>query len=190
MLGQRGSHGSFEGNCSTVGKSISLEDFTLQHNTFVSVLQTRLTKLQVIRRFWQRNDLKGAIEAMCKMGDHSVSADVISVLNGRSDIFTLEVFTITLPLLAQMLQSEVERHLSVAMDSLLMLVKTFGDVIRTTMEAAPTIGVDLMAEERIERCKLCHNELEKIKHILVPLTRKAGVVSKVAQELILTLQDV
>ena len=28
--------------------------------------------LQIIRRFWTKNDLKGAVEAMAKMADHSV----------------------------------------------------------------------------------------------------------------------
>lgn len=29
--------------------------------------------LQVVHRFWERNDIKGAIGAMEKMADHSVS---------------------------------------------------------------------------------------------------------------------
>ena len=32
--------------------------------------------LQIIRRFWTKNDLKGAVEAMAKMADHSVGISV------------------------------------------------------------------------------------------------------------------
>eukprot|EP00252_Welwitschia_mirabilis_P000969 TRINITY_DN10952_c0_g1_i1.p1 TRINITY_DN10952_c0_g1~~TRINITY_DN10952_c0_g1_i1.p1 ORF type:complete len:814 (+),score=152.69 TRINITY_DN10952_c0_g1_i1:424-2865(+) len=189
MLGQRRTHVTVENDNPITDENFALEDLFEEHNAVMSVLQTRLTKLQVIRNFWQRNDLRGAIDTMSKMGDHSVSSDFLSILNERSDIFTLDICTMTLPLITRTLESEVERHLSVAMDVLAMLLKMFGDVIRTTIAAPPTIGVDVVAEERIGRCKLCHTELQKIKELLQPLTRKVGAVSKSAQSLISTLQN-
>lgn len=186
----RGSHGTSESDWTVSDDNSAIEELMQQHNTFTSILQARLTKLQVIRRFWQRNDLKGAIDATGKMGDHSVSADVISILIERSEIFTLDICTVILPLLTRLLQSETDRHLTVAMETLLVLVKTFGDVIRATISATPTIGVDLQAEQRLERCNLCYVELENIKQILVPLIRRGGAVAKSAQELSLALQEV
>lgn len=186
----RGSQGTSESDWTVSDDNSSIEELMQQHNTFTNILQTRLTKLQVIRRFWQRNDLKGAIEATGKMGDYSVSADVISVLIERSEVFTLDLCTVILPVLTRLLQSEIDRHLTVAMETLLLLVKTFGDVIRTTMTASPAIGVDLQAEQRLERCNLCYIELENIKQILVPLNRRGGGIAKSAQELSLALQEV
>ncbi|KAH9331037.1 hypothetical protein KI387_003145, partial [Taxus chinensis] len=166
----RGSHGISEQNCSVADDIGAVEDLMQQHFTFMGILQTRLTKLKVIARFWLRNDLKGAIEAMGKMGDHSVLADVISALIERSDVFTLDICTVLLPILSRLLESEIDRHLSVALEALVMLVKTFGHVIRATIVASPTIGVDIQAEQRLERCKLCSSELERIKQVLGPLS--------------------
>lgn len=43
------------------------------------VFTISLSFLQVVRRFWNKNDMKGAIEAMKKMTDHSVSALILEV---------------------------------------------------------------------------------------------------------------
>ncbi|XP_057820898.2 katanin p80 WD40 repeat-containing subunit B1 homolog KTN80.4 isoform X1 [Cryptomeria japonica] len=186
----RGSYGASEQDCSVGDDSGAIEDLMQQHNAFMGILHTRLTKLQVILRFWRRSDLKGAIEALGKMGDNSVLTDVISVLIERSDVFTLDICTVLLPLLSRLLESEIDRHLSVALEALVMLVKTFGHVIRATIVASPTIGVDIQAEQRLERCKLCSIELEKVKQILGPLSRKGGAIAKSSQELSVALQEV
>eukprot|EP01018_Ginkgo_biloba_P024243 Gb_06352 [translate_table: standard] len=186
----RGGRGASERDCAAADDNDAIEDLMEQHNSLTSNLQTRLTKLQVIRQFWERNDPKGAIEAMGKMGDHAVLVDVISVLIDRSEVFTLEICTVILPLLTLLLGSEIDRHLNVALETLLVLVKSFGHVIRTTMAASPAFGVDLQAEQRLERCNLCYIELEKVKQILVPLVRRGGAVAKSAQELGVALQEV
>ncbi|GFZ03103.1 transducin/WD40 repeat-like superfamily protein [Actinidia rufa] len=48
------------------------EDLMQNHDVFLSSLRSRLTKLQVVRHFWQRSDMKGAIDAVRKLPDHSV----------------------------------------------------------------------------------------------------------------------
>ena len=40
------------------------------------------------------------------------------------------------------------RHLSVSLEMLLKLVKIFVPVIRSTLSAGPSVGVDLQAEQR------------------------------------------
>lgn len=103
-----------------------------------------------MRRFWDRNDVKGAIAAMEKMADHSVGllflellsvlflplffsqdlslpfredtaylfyihtlmqviADVVSILTEKTDIVTLEICACLLPLLASLLESDMDR---------------------------------------------------------------------------------
>ncbi|KAH7287794.1 hypothetical protein KP509_32G074800 [Ceratopteris richardii] len=167
-----------------------IEQLMEQHKSFTSAMQSRLTKLQVVRRFWARNDLKGAVEAMSKMGDHSVLVDVLSCLVDRGDAFTLEVCTLLLPLLNGLLSSTYERYLSTALAVLLILVRNFGQIIHTTRTASPSFGVDLHAEERIERCNSCYVELQGISQSLTPLLRKGGDIGKSAQELSIALQEV
>ncbi|KAE7995606.1 hypothetical protein FH972_000382 [Carpinus fangiana] len=85
------------------------EDLLQTHEVFLSTLRSRLTKLQVVRHFWERNDTKGAISALRKLPDHSVQADVISVLMEKTEILSLDLFSCILPVLLGLLDSNIER---------------------------------------------------------------------------------
>ncbi|KAK8706554.1 hypothetical protein V6N13_050115 [Hibiscus sabdariffa] len=161
-----------------------------QHDQFISSMQSRLAKLQVVHRLWERNDIKGALSAMEKMADHAVVTDVISIVTEKMDIVTLEICTLLLPLLSRLLGSDMERHLSICLDLLLKLVRVFGSMIYSTVSALTPTGVDIEAEQRFERCNLCFIELEKVKQCLPTLTRRGGSVAKASQELNLALQEV
>nr|XP_009418645.1 PREDICTED: katanin p80 WD40 repeat-containing subunit B1 homolog isoform X1 [Musa acuminata subsp. malaccensis] len=160
-----------------------------KHDQFLNVAQSRLTKLQIVYRLWERNDIKGVISAIEKMSDHAVSADVLSSLMDKSDIITLDICTALLPLLASLLESKMDRHLGISLEMLLKLVRIFGPVISSTLSAGPSVGVDLQAEQRLERCNLCFIELEKVKHRISLLIRRGGSIAKSAKELNLALQN-
>lgn len=158
-----------------------------RHDQFLGSMQSRLGKLQAVHRFWDRNDVKGAIGAMEKMADHSVIADVVSLLTEKIDIVTLEICTCLLPLLASLLESDMDRHLGISLDMLVKLVRVFGSVIYSAISASSSVGVDIEAEQRLERCNLCYIELERVKLCLPALMRRGGSVAKSAQELNLAL---
>ncbi|KAI7992312.1 hypothetical protein LOK49_LG12G02443, partial [Camellia lanceoleosa] len=61
------------------------KDLMQNHDVFSSTLRSYLTKLQVVRHFWERNNIKGAIDATRKLPDHSVQADLISILMENRD---------------------------------------------------------------------------------------------------------
>ncbi|XP_006848621.2 katanin p80 WD40 repeat-containing subunit B1 homolog isoform X1 [Amborella trichopoda] len=189
-LNLRGHSQSVEREMAPPSDESVIDDVIRQRDQFMSSMQSRLTKLQVVRRFWERNDVKGAINAMQKMSDHSVFADVISILMEKSDSITLEICTCLLPLLSSLLDSKMDRHIGISLEALLKLVRVFGPVIHSTLSASSSVGVDLQAEQRLERCNLCFIELEKVKHAIPSLAKKGGSVAKFAQELNLTLQDV
>ncbi|KAF2936536.1 katanin p80 WD40 repeat-containing subunit B1 homolog KTN80.4 [Oryza sativa Japonica Group] len=162
-----------------------------QHELFLSSTRSRLTKLQIVHQMWQRNDIRGIIAAMEKMSDHAVSADVASVLMEKSETITLDLCTVILPVLTDLLESKTDRHLGVSLELLVKLVRTFGSVIHSTVSAGPSsVGVDLQAEQRRERCNLCFIELEKVKNKLPFLSRRKGAVANTAQELSLVFQEV
>ncbi|GJN26025.1 hypothetical protein PR202_gb13922 [Eleusine coracana subsp. coracana] len=179
-----------------------------QHDLFLSSTRSRLTKLQVsgaldkfgllivqyyniIHQMWNRNDVRGVISAMEKMCDHAVSADVASVLMEKSETITLDLCTSILPVATELLESKTDRHLAVSLELLVKLIRTFGPVIHSTVSAGPSsVGVDLQAEQRRERCNLCFIELEKVKTKLPLLTRRKGAVANAAQELTLVFQEV
>ncbi|CAN1854298.1 Katanin p80 WD40 repeat-containing subunit B1 homolog KTN80.2, partial [Linum perenne] len=169
-----------------------IEDLMENHDAFLSTLKSRLTKLQVIRHFWERNDIKGAINALRRLPNHSVGidvqADVISVLIDKIEIITLDLCSSLFPVLVGLLTSKMERHANVSLEMLLKLVAVFGPTIRSTVSAPRPVGVNLHAEERIECCNQCFVELQKIQQILPSLVRKGGVLAKSARELNLVLQ--
>ncbi|GAB4851952.1 hypothetical protein Ancab_016142 [Ancistrocladus abbreviatus] len=167
----------------------TIADIMERHDQFVGSMQARLTKLQIVHRYWERNDIKGAIDAMGKMCDHGVLADVISFLTENADIITLEICGGLLPLLAMLLESDMDRHLGISLDLLIKLVRVFGSLIYSALSAPSSVGVDIEAEQRLERCNLCYIELERVKRCLPSLTR-GGSVAKSAQELNLALNAV
>ncbi|XXG86877.1 hypothetical protein AAC387_Pa11g1701 [Persea americana] len=168
----------------------AIADVMEQHDQFLASMQSHLLKLQIIRRFWERNDIKGAINAMRKMSDHAVIADVVSIMVEKSDIITLDICTCLLPLVTSLLESKMDRHVGISLDMLLKLVRIFGPVIHSTVSASPSVGVDLQGEQRLERCNLCFIELEKVKHCLPSISRRGGSITKSAQELNLALQEI
>ncbi|GMG98946.1 hypothetical protein Nepgr_000786 [Nepenthes gracilis] len=165
----------------------TIADIMEGHDQFVGLIHSRLAKLQIVRRYWERNDIKGAISAMEKMGDHGVISDVTSFLTEKTDVVTLEICTGLLPLLAFLLESDMDRHLDISLDLLIKLVRVFGSVIYSALSAPSSVGVDIEAEQRLERCNLCYVELERVKRCLPSLTRRGGSVAKSAQELNLAI---
>lgn len=164
------------------------KDLMQNHDLFLSTLHSRLTKLQVMRKFWEQNDIKGAISTMRKLPDHSVQADIISVLMDKMEILTLDLFSYLLPVLTSLLNSNMERHATISLEMLLKLVAVFGQTVQSTISAPRSVGVDLHAEHRLECCKQCSIELQKIEKILPALVKRGGVLAKCAQELSLLLQ--
>ncbi|XP_020547526.1 katanin p80 WD40 repeat-containing subunit B1 homolog isoform X1 [Sesamum indicum] len=168
----------------------TIADLMELHDQFVSSMKSRLNKLQVVLNYWQRHDIKGAVSAISKMGDHSVAADVMSLLAERIDMVTLDICSCLLPLLSGLIESDMDRHQDIALEVLLKLVRLFGSVIYSSLSAPSSVGVDIEAEQRLERCNLCYVELEKVKGCLPVLSRRGGSIAKSAHELNLALQEV
>ncbi|KAK4399095.1 Katanin p80 WD40 repeat-containing subunit B1 [Sesamum angolense] len=158
---------------STLDDNNVIENLMQNHDVLLSTFRSRLTKLQVVRHFWERNDVKGAINAVKKLPDHSVQADVVGVLIERMEVITLDLFCCLLPVLLGLLDTKVERHASVSLEMLLKLVAVFGTVVRSTVSAPPAVGVDLHAEERLECCKRCFAHLQNVQKMLPELVKSS-----------------
>ncbi|KAF3457932.1 hypothetical protein FNV43_RR02593 [Rhamnella rubrinervis] len=187
---QRGYTPSTETETVSASDEDAIADVMEQHNQFVSSMRSRSAKLQIIYRYWERNDVKGVIGAMEKMADHAVVADVVSIMTERIDVVTLDICTSLLPILTGLLESSMDRHLDISLEILLKLVRIFGSMIYSSLSSSSSVGVDIEAEQRLERCNMCFMELEKVKRCLPTLTRRGGSITKSAQELNLALQEV
>ncbi|XP_027149862.1 katanin p80 WD40 repeat-containing subunit B1 homolog isoform X2 [Coffea eugenioides] len=83
----------------------------------------------------------------------------------------------------------MDRHQNISLEMLLKLVRVFGSVIYSSISAPSSVGVDIEAEQRLERCNTCFVELEKVKRCL-PVLCRGGSIAKSAHELNLALQEV
>nr|GEU67934.1 RNA-directed DNA polymerase, eukaryota, reverse transcriptase zinc-binding domain protein [Tanacetum cinerariifolium] len=122
------------------------EDLMLDHDLSLSILRSRLTKLQV-------------------------HADVISVMLNNIESLTIDLFSCLLSILFGLLNSKTERHINVSLEMLLKLVVVFGSAITFTISAPPVVGVNLHAEKRIESFNQCHVHLQKIHRSLPNVIR-------------------
>jgi len=190
MFKQRGNHMPVEQGIDSPSEENIVEDIMGKHNQFVSSMQSRLAKLQVVRRYWERNDVKNSIGSIEKMADNAVTADVLGIITERNEILTLDNCTSLLPLLTALLGSGMDQHLSVSLDLLLKLVRLYGSPIYSSLSAPASVGVDIEAEQRIERYSRCFVELEKVKACLPSLARRGGLVAKSVLELNLAFQEV
>ncbi|XP_006394609.2 katanin p80 WD40 repeat-containing subunit B1 homolog isoform X2 [Eutrema salsugineum] len=190
MLKQRGNHMPVEQGIDSPSEDNISEDIMVKHDQFVSSMQSRLAKLQVVRRYWERNDVKNTIGSMEKMADNAVIADVLGIITERNEILTLDTCTSLLPILTALLGSDMDQHLSVSLDLLLKLVRMYGSPIYSSLSAPASVGVDIEAEQRIERYSRCFVELEKVKACLPSLSRRGGLVAKSVLELNLAFQEV
>ncbi|XP_057537542.1 katanin p80 WD40 repeat-containing subunit B1 homolog KTN80.2-like isoform X2 [Amaranthus tricolor] len=166
-----------------------IEDLMQNHDILLSGLRSRLTKLQMVRHLWERNDIKGAILALKKLPDDSVQADVISVFSEKVELVTMDLFSCMLPILVRLLNGKFERHVKMSLELLLKFVACFGPTIRSTISAPPAVGVDLHQEERIACCKESFIQLQQIQGLLPALARKGGSLARFAMQLNLVLQD-
>ncbi|CAC08339.1 katanin p80 subunit-like protein [Arabidopsis thaliana] len=171
MLKQRGNHVPVDQGITSASEEDIVADIMGQHDQFVSSMHSRLAKLQVVRRYWERNDIKNSISSIEKMADNAVIADVLLIVNERPEILTLDTCTSLLPLLTALLGSNMDSHLSVCLDLLLKLVRMYGSQIYSSLSAPSSVGVDIEAEQRMERYSCCFVEFEKIKACLPSLAR-------------------
>ncbi|KAJ0248707.1 Katanin p80 WD40 repeat-containing subunit B1 [Hirschfeldia incana] len=191
MFKQRGNHNMpVEQGIESPSEDNIVEDIMGKHDQFVSSMQSRLAKLQVVRRYWERNDVKNTIGSMEKMADNAVTADVLGIITEKNEIMTLDNCTSLLPILTALLGSDMDQHLSVSLDMLLKLVRMYGSPIYSSLSAPASVGVDIEAEQRIERYSRCFVELEKVKACLPSLSRRGGLVAKSVLELNLAFQEV
>ncbi|KAF3332983.1 katanin p80 WD40 repeat-containing subunit B1 [Carex littledalei] len=159
------------------------------HDVFINSVKSRVTKLEVVRHFFEKNGIKGAIDAVTKLPDHAVQVDLVGALKEKKEVFDLELFSGLLPVLVGLLSSRTERHVMVSIEMMLELIKIFGTVIKSTLSATSPAKVDLQGEQRLKRCKSCFGHLQRTQPLLEPITRRGGDSARLAQELNLALQN-
>jgi katanin p80 WD40 repeat-containing subunit B1 len=173
--------------------SIDVADALLkEHSVMVGVLNSRLTKLRLVRRAWTEGDVRECVEMLVQeVNDPAVAVDVVTVLQKKSSLLTLDVCVLLLPVLRDLLESDVSSYVMVALRMAVTLAKSFAPVITDTIATAKKNtqargNVDLTFEERLEKAQFCFKEFHEISAGLDRVAakhRKEPVVAKHLRDL-------
>lgn len=123
-----------------------------KHRTVSSILAGRLSNMQVVRGFWQRQDTRGAVAAVKRCGDQAVAVDVLGSMIASRAVLSLDVFLEWMPVLEGLLGSQHAKYSGTAIDALIMFLRSFGGLVKETLQATPPPGIDLKFEERRDKC--------------------------------------
>lgn len=175
-----------------------------QHALLCQTLQYRRKQLHIIYAIWKSKDFKHAVEqavlsyedglmaegqqTTCSSSSACIIVDVLSVINLRPTLWTLDICQLLLPpIVNDLLQSKYDYYVQVASQSLQLIVKNFSSVIKTTIQAsstaAPSIGVDITREERYNRCLSCCNLLLNARSIVLKKQTCHGKLGKIYRDL-------
>ncbi|CAL8087647.1 unnamed protein product [Calicophoron daubneyi] len=157
-------------NCEQLSKALSESEALVQarkpHALFMNVMLARVKCLSTVRMMWTRDNIRTAVETAVSMNEPAVLVDILSVLVQNSKLWNLDIATLLLPQLAQLVNSKYSTHVEVCCQAVRVILKGFGQLIRQAVEVTPLPGVDLMREERQRKCRECMDHLLSIRSAL------------------------
>ncbi|KAJ1627595.1 con80 domain of katanin-domain-containing protein [Pavlovales sp. CCMP2436] len=156
-----------------------------------AVLVARLAATRALGAFWAAGDVRGALGHLQLLRDCSVTADFLRA-GGLRSCSSLESAALFLPSVACLLESAFEQHLSQALTAALELLGGYGRIVADTRAAAalPGVGIDLKAEERLERCDACYGEFSRMHRHLASLSHQPLAIRQPAKELARQMEGV
>ncbi|CAL1263426.1 unnamed protein product [Larinioides sclopetarius] len=130
-----------------------------EHQPLLMVFDSRLKKLQIALAVMKSKGHKVAAETAVSMNDPPVLVDYLSVLNRR-------------------------QYMTVGCSSVKLILQKFGSVIKSNIDAPPRIGVDLCGEERVTKCRYCHEQLLAIQSFILKRQTMQGKLGQSFRELL------
>jgi katanin p80 WD40 repeat-containing subunit B1 len=144
------------------------------HESFMKALKNRFKNTQMIRSMWINGSIKSALDTAANMNDTSLMADILSQINQSVNVWNLDICTILLPSIKELIGSKYEEHAQIGSDSCKIVFKNFGKLIKASLFTPVNVGVDISREERQRKCNSCYGYLQDIIHII---ERKMAMIS-------------
>ncbi|XP_057713625.1 katanin p80 WD40 repeat-containing subunit B1 isoform X1 [Corythoichthys intestinalis] len=144
------------------------------HATMCVMLSNRRKNLQSVRDVWARVGIKNALDAAVSMNDLSIVVDVLNIINTQPSLWKLDLCASSLPQIEKLLQSKYESYTQCGCSSLKLIMKYFWPLIRETLNATPSVGVDVTREERQRKCRLCRQRLRGLRDVVESKAALAG----------------
>ncbi len=167
-----------------------IDELMKQHVTMCDIMGSRLANIKVMRNMWTKSDAKETLDILSKLNDASVVVDVLNSLltSSVTATFTLDVCITLLPLLQDLLSSQYEEYVVTSLKTVQLLATSFGNLIKSTLEAPPSGGVDLSREERTEKCKMCLAAFRSIKTKLLDDNSAKPTQAQLRKDVIVSLK--
>ncbi|XP_052233545.1 katanin p80 WD40 repeat-containing subunit B1-like isoform X1 [Dreissena polymorpha] len=153
------------------------------HDVMSKVLSKRVKDLQTVRVMWTSGNIKTAIDSALSMNDKAVTVDVLNILNAKSGLWNLDISASLLPHLKDLVSNKYEEYVMIACESLKIVLRNFGPVIKANLTAPPGIGVDLSREDRYRKCNGCYKQLMEIRTVVDKKCALAGSVGETFRQL-------
>ncbi|ESO90828.1 hypothetical protein LOTGIDRAFT_191659 [Lottia gigantea] len=144
----------------------SLGSIDKGHTAMLTVMSSRSRNLQIVRAMWTSGNTKTAVDSAISMNDQAVMVDILNVLNFKPTLWTLDLCSILLPQLKDLLNSKYECYVTTTCQSLKLILKNMGPVIKANISSAPSIGVDISREERHQKCNACYQTLMAVRTLI------------------------
>jgi len=160
--------GAFRPKTAAPTEHEALNSISTGHSAMTTVLANRHRNLQIIRALWSGGDVKTAVDSAVSMQDQAVLVDVLNILLLRSSLWNLSLSATLLPHLHQLLLSKYENYVVTSLQSVKLILKNFGQVIKSNLSAppSPANGIDIQREERYDKCRQCWQMLTGISKTL------------------------
>ncbi|KXJ25296.1 Protein AKTIP-like [Exaiptasia diaphana] len=174
-----------------LSESESLNMLSKSHMSILSIMSARQRNLSVIAKYWGDGEIKSAIQTAVNMNDSAILVDVLNVLCLKQTLWNLDICLIILPQLKDLFISKYESYAQAAASALKLILRNFAPVIKSNMSAPPdSIGVDLVREERYNKCQACHAHLRSLKTVISNKTALTGKMGSLFRELSLAFSAV
>lgn len=159
------------------------------HDNMLKLLYTRERHLQLVAKQLER-DVKMGLEFAANLNDLAVIVDILGVINHKHSLWSLDSCVLLLPKIEELIESKFESYMTTGCDSLRLILRNFGSVIKTNSQyAAGSFGVDISREERHQRACMCAEFLEGIRLVIYKKQAYTGKVGNAFKEVAELLQS-
>nr|CAI5839251.1 unnamed protein product [Callosobruchus analis] len=119
------------------------------HEPTTGILNGRIRSLKLVIAQFRSKDLRAAVDTAISIDDMAVLVDMLSVINSKHAVWNLDLCVTVLPKMLDLLQSKYETYITVGCDTLKLVLKHFGSVIKNNIQSpVGSFGVDITREER------------------------------------------
>lgn len=154
------------------------------------VLNNRHKNLEIVRAIWSSGDIMTAVNTAMSMRDQSLVIDLLNVLNLKQTLWNLDLCTLMLPHIKDLIISKYETYVNVGCASLRLVLKNFSHVIKANIQPPPSSAIDLSREERHRKCSECYATLVKVRAALESKEQMSGKLGSKFRELKLLIAGI